>query len=144
MMNLETKKLPKSPIGMLQEQMWPDQWKILVVCMLHNQTSRKQVDKVYQKLFSDYPDAEKMSNAQVDEVAKTLKPLGLYNRRSRSLIRFSKEYLNTDWKKPSDLYGCGKYADDCYQVFCKFDWHGVNPSDHALNGYVEWARRTYA
>ena len=99
MMNLEIKKLPKSPIGMLQEQMWPDQWKILIICMLHNQTSRKQVDKVYQKLFRSYPDAEKMANAQVDELAETLKPLGLYNRRSRSLVRFSKEYLELDWQR---------------------------------------------
>lgn len=143
-MSLTTKKLPKSPIGMLQEEMWPDQWKILVVCMLHNQTSRKQVDKVYQELFSLYPDAEKMSNACNERVAQTLKPLGLQNRRSRSLIRFSKEYLVLDWKKPSELYGCGKYADDCYQVFCKFDWHGVSPTDHALNDYVDWARRTHA
>ena len=48
-------KPPKSPIGMLQEDLWPDVWKILVACILHNQTSRKQVDKVYPKLFKDYP-----------------------------------------------------------------------------------------
>ena len=136
--------LPLSPIGMLQEQMWPDVWKILVVSILHNQTSRKQVDKVYQDLFMKYPSAESMASAKEDAVAEIVKPLGLYNRRSRGLIKFSKQFVENDWNMPSDLYGCGKYADDCYTVFCKFDWKNVNPTDHALNDYVDWARRTYA
>ena len=84
--------LPLSPIGMLQEEMWPDVWKILIVCMLHNQTSRVQVDKVYKELFKKYPDAVSMSQASQESVAKIVKPLGLYNRRSNSLIKFSKEF----------------------------------------------------
>ena len=136
--------LPLSPIGMLQEEMWPDVWKILVVSILHNQTSRKQVDKVYEDLFKKYPSAESMASADKESVADIVKPLGLYNRRSRGLIKFSKQFIENDWQMPSDLYGCGKYADDCYTVFCKFDWKNVNPTDHALNDYVDWARRTYA
>ena len=84
---------PKSPIGMLQEDLWPDVWKILVACILHNQTSRKQVDKVYPKLFKDYPDAMALSRADQKALSKLLKPLGLYNRRSKSLIKFSKSFL---------------------------------------------------
>ena len=141
---LVTSTLPKSPIGMLQEDMRPDVWKILVVCILHNQTSRKQVDKVYKRLFEDYPSPSKMSSACVQRLSEVLKPLGLYNRRSRSLVRFSKEFIENKWNAPSDLHGCGKYADDCYQVFCQSDWKNVNPSDHALNDYVDWARRNYA
>ena len=110
---------PKSPIGMLQEDMWPDSWRILIVCMLHNQTSRKQVDKVYKCLFHNYSCPEEMMNADPVLLAKILKPLGLYNRRSKSMIRFSREYLNSEWKMPSELHGCGKYADDCYKVFTK-------------------------
>ena len=112
-MTIET--LPLSPIGMLQEEMWPDVWKILIVCMLHNQTSRVQVDKVYKELFKKYPDAVSMSQASQESVAKIVKPLGLYNRRSNSLIKFSKEFVEKSWVYPSDLYGCGKYADDCYE-----------------------------
>tara|TARA_B100000131_G_scaffold323267_1_gene381200 strand:- start:11311 stop:11733 length:423 start_codon:yes stop_codon:yes gene_type:complete len=137
-------KLSKSPIGMLQEDMWPDVWKILVVCILHNQTTRRQVDKVYKTLFKKYPQPKNMALADPVELAEILKPLGLYNRRSKSLVRFSKEFLNNEWNLPSDLYACGKYADDCYKVFCKFDWNNVTPDDNALNDYVEWARSEYA
>ena len=134
-------KPPKSPIGMLQEDMWPDTWKILVVCCLHNQTSRKQVDKVYKKLFEEYPTPELMSKADYKDLAQIIRPLGFYNRRSQALVRMSKDYLEKDWTQASDLYGCGKYADDCYKVFCSGDWRQVNPTDHALNDYVDWLRR---
>jgi len=141
---MEFFKPPKSPVGMLQEDMWPDVWKILVVCILHNQTSRKQVDKVYEKIFLKYPRPEAMADANPVDLAEILQPIGLYNRRSKSLIRFSREYLTSNWINPSDLHACGKYADDCYQVFCKFRWDDVNPSDHALNDYVDWVRSEYA
>jgi methyl-CpG-binding domain protein 4 len=128
---------------MLQEDLWPNQWKILVACILHNQTSRKQVDKVYQDLFYNYPDAASLSVADQNFLARMLKPLGLHNRRSKSLIRFSREYLEVDWTKPSDLYACGKYADDCYKVFCTGKWQEVEPSDHALNMYHDFLREKF-
>ena len=131
---------PKSPIGMLQEQMWPDVWKILVVCSLHNQTSRKQVDKVYKKLFRKYPNPSSMSNALHCELSDLIKPLGFYNRRAHALIQMSKEYLEKDWTDAKELYGCGKYADDCFKVFCTGQWREVRPTDHALNSYIDWLK----
>ena len=140
-MHLDTQwKPPKSPIGMLQEDMWPDAWKILVTCILHNQTSRKQVDKVYKVLFETYPTPEEMQVAELENLSTILKPLGFQNRRAVSLKRFSREFTDEDWKKASDLYGCGKYADDCYQVFCAGEWKKVKPTDHALNDYIDWLR----
>tara|TARA_B100000579_G_C22232199_1_gene576601 strand:+ start:127 stop:558 length:432 start_codon:yes stop_codon:yes gene_type:complete len=129
---------PKSPIGMLQEDLWPDVWKILVACILHNQTSRKQVDKIYPELFSRYPDAESMSNAEVESLAELLRPLGLYNRRAKSLKKFSHQFDNFSWKKPSELHACGKYADECYEVFCAGNWKQVKTQDGSLKRYVKW------
>ena len=131
-------KPPKSPIGMLQEDLWPDTWKILVACILHNQTSRKQVDKVYPELFTLYPNSKTMANANIDDLAGLLRPLGLYNRRAKSLKRFSYEFDNNDWRKPSELHGCGKYADECFEVFCSGDWKNVNTNDGSLKRYVAW------
>ncbi len=131
-------KPPQSPIGMLQEDLWPDVWKILVACILHNQTSRKQVDKVYPELFDKYPDSASMALAEVESLADLLQPLGLYNRRAKSLKRFSAEYDSLAWKMPSELYACGKYADDCYRVFCSGDWKSVNTDDGSLKRYVAW------
>lgn len=132
--------LPKSPIGMLQEDLWPDEWKVLIACLLHNLTTRKQVDKVYKVLFEKYPDPESMSKAHEVDLRDIIKPLGLWKKRSATLIRFSKEYLEKDWKTAIDLYGCGKYADDCYKIFCLGDWKDVRPNDHTLNRYHDWLK----
>lgn len=121
--------------------MWPDKWKILVVCSLHNQTSRKQVDKVYERLFETYPNPKSMTAAVHEELVEIIRPLGFYNRRARSLVRMSKDFLEKNWERASDLYGCGKYADDCYKVFCTGEWRDVEPTDHALNDYVDWMKK---
>lgn len=131
-------KPPKSPIGMLQEDLWPNAWKILVACILHNQTARKQVDKVYKELFKRYPNPTALAEADLDSLADLLKPLGLYNRRAKSLKRFSYEFENIAWKKPSELYACGNYADDCYAVFCDGNWKSVKTNDGSLKRYVAW------
>ena len=131
---------PKSPIGMLQEDLWPDEWKILVACILHNLTSRKQVDKVYKQLFSAYPDAQTMSRADVGKLKSIIKPLGMVNRRSKALVKFSQQYAQKKWTTPKELYGCGKYADDVWRVFIRGDWQRVEPNDHALNKYHDFLK----
>ena len=45
---------PKSPVGLIQEELWPDEWKILISCLMLNQTTRKQVDKVIWKFFDKW------------------------------------------------------------------------------------------
>ncbi len=137
-------KPPRSPVGMLQEDLWPNEWKILVACLLHNQTSRKQVDKVYEELFQKYPTPNCMRNADVHDLQSLIKPLGMWKRRSKTLQRFSDEYLKKDWTTPKELYGCGKYAEDVWKVFCAGTWKEVEPTDHALNKYCDWMWRNHA
>jgi len=131
---------PKSPVRMLQEDLWPDEWKILVACILHNLTSRKQVDKVYEQLFTTYPDAHSMSHADIDKLKPIIEPLGMVNRRSKALVKFSQQYVQKDWNTPKELYGCGKYADDVWRVFIRGDWQSVEPNDHALNKYHDFLK----
>ena len=129
---------PRSPYPMMQEDMWPDVWRILVACILHNQTRRKQVDGVYEKMYDCYPTAQSMAAAEQSDLASIIQPLGFQNRRSASLIRFSKEYTTKDWKSPRELHGCGKYAEDCYRVFCLGDWSNVQTTDGSLSRYLDW------
>ena len=129
---------PESPYDLLQERFWPDGWKILVTCLLLNQTSRKQVEPMIEDFFKRYPDAVSLIHTDKDELRKRIRPLGLANRRTKTLIRFSKEYLAGSWITAKELYGCGKYADDAWRIFCVGDWEAVEPNDHALNDYRGW------
>ena len=135
--------LPTSPVGMLQEDLWPNEWKILVACLLHNLTTRKQVDKVYKHLFNEYPTPESMKKANEEELQTLIRPLGMWRRRAKSLIRFSAEFLEKDWKNANELYGCGKYADDCYRIFCLGEWEDVVPNDRSLTRYHQWLKEVH-
>ena len=129
---------PKSPYDLLQERFWPNDWKILVVCLMLNQTSRKQVEPMIHDFFEKFPDAKSIISAEEDDLKILLKPLGLVNRRINTLKKFSLGYLENDWKTAKDLYGCGKYADDTYKIFIKGLWQEVEPNDHALVFYHDF------
>ena len=132
---------PPSPWNLVQEPYFGEEWKILVCCLLLNLTTHKQVRKVLPKLFNHYPTPRSMITADEKELKCLLRPLGLVNKRVKTLIRFSREYLNGMWKTARDLYGCGKYADDAWHIFCVGDWEKIKPKDHALNYYHEFLRK---
>lgn len=76
-----------------------------------------------------------MSTADELKLRDIIRSLGMVNKRVKTLKRFSEEYLQGNWTTPKELYGCGKYADDAWHIFCHGDWRDVQPSDHALNAY---------
>ena len=135
-----TWKPPKSPHGLLQEDLWPNEWRILISCLLLNLTTRKQVDGVIFDLFERYPTPMSLLNADSTELQTLIKPLGMWRKRTQTLLRFTREYLAGEWDQVNDLFGCGKYANDAWRIFCVGDWQDVEPNDHALNMYHEWLR----
>lgn len=129
--------MKNSPFNLLQEIYIKDPWKIMVCCMFLNQTTRKQVDKIRDEFFKKYSTPAKLGNANVEELTELIRPLGFYNRRAKSLIRFSKEWLEKDWKAPIELHGIGQYAQDSWTLFVEKQ-RVENPSDHVLKDYVKW------
>jgi len=126
---------PESPFDLLQERFWPDEWKMLVVCLLLNQTARKQVEPMIATFFQLFPNPEAVVEAAEEDLRVILKPLGLVNRRVRTLKTFSEEFVTKRWGNVIELYGCGKYADDAHRIFIKGEWQDVDPVDHALVDY---------
>tara|TARA_Y100000034_G_scaffold132067_1_gene194194 strand:- start:294 stop:749 length:456 start_codon:yes stop_codon:yes gene_type:complete len=132
---------PKSPWNLVQEPYFGDEWKILVCCILLNLTTHKQVRKILPEFFERYPCPNTMVMADENELKEYLKPLGLVNKRTKTLVRFSREYLAVPWKTAKELHGCGKYADDAWHIFCVGDWQSIDPKDHALNYYHSWLQK---
>lgn len=127
----------RSPFNLLQEIYWPDEWKILVCCILLNQTTRKQVDNIREEFFNRWPTPESLISADPEEVMSVIQSLGFKNRRINNLIKMSKQFISGDWNEASDLFGIGKYGNDSYQIFIKGNLI-IDPSDHALNKYMDW------
>lgn len=59
------------------------------------------------------------SAADEEELAGMIRRLGLYRKRAKALVDFSRTYLDSPpWRTPAELKYFGKYADDSYRLFC--------------------------
>ena len=119
---------------LLQEIYQPDGWKMLTCCMLLNLTNRKQVDVIRDELLKRYPTPKDMMNADESELAQLLQPLGLYNRRAKSLKKMSEGYVK-GFKSVDELYGIGQYAKDSWEIFQNNNMN-VKPTDKVLQEYL--------
>lgn len=132
---------PRSGFGLIQEDLFPDEWKVLVSCMMLNCTSRKQVEKVIPDFFNKWPGAKDLIAASPDEVAETISPLGFKNRRTKNLLDMSKAYLDQQWKDPRDLPGIGEYAARAWEMFFGNKLGDDPPKDGALVVYWNWRKK---
>ncbi|XP_054901994.1 methyl-CpG-binding domain protein 4 isoform X1 [Poeciliopsis prolifica] len=129
---------PQSPFNLIQETLFHDPWKLLVATIFLNKTSGKMAIPVLWVFFEHYPSAEVTREADWKPMSELMKPLGLYELRAKTIIRFSDEFLNKQWRYPIELHGIGKYGNDSYRIFCVDEWKQVTPEDHKLNKYHAW------
>ncbi|XP_007562400.1 methyl-CpG-binding domain protein 4 isoform X2 [Poecilia formosa] len=129
---------PRSPFNLIQETLFHDPWKLLVATIFLNKTSGKMAIPVLWVFFERYPSAEVTREADWKPMSELMKPLGLYELRAKTIIRFSDEFLNKQWRYPIELHGIGKYGNDSYRIFCVEEWRQVTPEDHKLNKYHAW------
>lgn len=129
----------RSPLGLIQEDLRWEPWRLLIACMMLNQTSIKQVRPVLWSFFATWPDPELAAAADQRAMAEMLQSLGLQNRRSEMIIRMSRAFL--DWLPSQDILalpGIGKYAADSYNMFIRGDLVEA-VTDKELRKYVSWA-----
>ncbi|MQL91141.1 hypothetical protein Taro_023747 [Colocasia esculenta] len=126
---------PFSDHELLQEFHFFDHWRVLIICMLLNRTTGREVQKVLPRLFLLCPDAETTTKVSEDDIEEIIKHLGLQRKRSKMIKRMSEEYLQPEWTHVTQLHGIGKYAADAYAIFCSGMWKGVKPNDHKLVDY---------
>ncbi len=62
-----------------------DPWKLLVMGRLSAQCTDKRVNLVCKDLFTKYPTAEAMANAELEELAEIVKPCGLYRVKAQNI-----------------------------------------------------------
>jgi methyl-CpG-binding domain protein 4 len=129
---------PASPYCLIQETLWPNEWKILVACVLLNRTTRKSVEKIIRRLFDMWPNPTSMTSADDHHLSSVLSPLGFKNRRAVTLKRLSEEYLKANWKHARELPGIGDYGAAAWELFCSNVMPKEKPKDHALAWYYEW------
>ena len=88
-------------------------------------------DKVY-----TYPDPQSYLRGRLKTQQQMLKPLGMWEVRSRRIRKMTEQYLNWNKKEASDLHGIGKYGSDSYQIFF-FNNVPPNVQDKELRKYID-------
>ena len=131
---------PRSPYSLIQEDLWPSEWAILVSCMMLNCTSRKQVEKVLPEFLRRWPNARQFTTAPVAEVVELCRPLGFANRRTVNLKKMTEAYLAGGWQHARELPGIGEYGAAAWEIFCRGTLPEEAPKDHALVLYYHWLK----
>ena len=111
-------------------------WKHMVAVMCLNLTYRKHVKIILPILFKRYPSPEAYLRGRLKTQQKMLKPLGMWEVRSKRIRKMTKQYMDWDGKEASDLHGIGKYGSDSYQIFF-FDNIPPNVQDKELKKYID-------
>lgn len=130
---------------MLQEVYADDPWRLIVSCILLNQTTRRQVDRVRGILFAMWPTPEAMTKADLEQLATVLHPLGFQNRRAEKLKALSQRWIEiADWLGPNDwgediiagLPGVGPFALDSYRIFHLNDFTRCDSGDKEIMAWL--------
>lgn len=101
---------------LIQEDYQEEPWKMLVCCILLNQTSNQQVRKVLHPVFSFIPDPLTASNCEADQLAEIIKSTGFSRIKAQRIIQMSHRWLS-GFDQVSELPGVGRYAQDSWQIF---------------------------
>ena len=123
-------------MAIIQQEFQNDPWKMLIGCIMLNQTNNKQVRQVIYDFFDCYPNPQSITEKSIPDITERLRPLGFYNRRAQTILKFSHEYINKQFKSISELYGIGKYAEDSYEIFINGN-RNVTPTDKILIRYLD-------
>jgi methyl-CpG-binding domain protein 4 len=129
---------PRSPYSLIQEDVFPSEWLVIVSCMMLNCTKRRQVDRVLPGFMERWPTPEVFLLASDAEVAEVCRSLGFANRRTRNLKLMTEAYLGV-WDHALDLPGVGEYVARAWEIFCRGSLGLEPPRDHALVQYWRWA-----
>mgnify|MGYP001597878446 FL=1 len=119
----------------IQQEFQHDPFKLLIGCIMLNQTSNKNVRQVIYDFFDRWPTPNSILEANEDDIREAIRPLGFYNVRTNRIIRFSHDYINKKFDRASELYGIGKYAEDSYEIFINGNLN-VEPTDKILIRYL--------
>ena len=68
-------------------------YELLISVMLSAQTTDKRVNEVASVLYKRYPSLESLSNANIEDIIKIIRPLGNFNRKSLNVIEISKRLI---------------------------------------------------
>ena len=136
-----------SPLGLIEELYLTNPWRMLISTIFLHVTTRSQIDRALFHFFKQWPDAKAAAEADWEEILLIIESLGLGNKRSQALVRFSREFIelteeNDEFslseRQVKSLHFIGEYGWSAYRIFILKDLPLSGVKDHALSLYVEY------
>lgn len=69
-------------------------YRVLIATVLSHRTKDEVTDLASRRLFDRYPTPEALAAAEPTEVAQLIKPVGFYNRKSKTIVRIARDLLD--------------------------------------------------
>ena len=85
------------------ELFYNQDYELAIAVMLSAQTTDKAVNKVTEVLFSKFPTAESLKNAELSEIEEIIKSIGLYKNKAKNIKELARVLVDEfNSKLPSD------------------------------------------
>jgi len=104
-------------------------YRLVVTEVLLQRTQAGAVARAYHRFFKQFPSWRKLARADESELGEVLKPLGLWRRRTRSLLHLAEAVTQLNGRVPADssavqqLPGVGQYIANAIQLL-----RGIEPA----------------
>lgn len=119
----------------------PSAFWMLVRCVMANRTGGARAVVVFREMRRRWPNPASVACARVSELREVIRPLGLSDSRSQSIVSLAKLWVLH--KRPRSATasevmcwpGCGQYAADSWAIFVE-KRRDVNPTDKRLREFL--------
>ena len=119
---------------LIQEDYLDNHWKMLVCCILLNQTNNKQIRPILENVFNLIPDPEKAILIDPYDLALVIKSTGFQNMKAKRIIALSKKWME-GFDCVTELPGIGVYGKESWDIFVLKDF-SIKPTDKKLAKFL--------
>lgn len=120
---------------MIQEDYLGENWKMVVCCILLNQTTNQQVRKILPDLFKLIPDPNSALLVDPNIIQFTIRSTGFSKVKTERIVAMSKKWIE-GFEDVSELPGVGRYASDSWEIFVNNNY-SLEVTDKKLKIYLE-------
>jgi endonuclease III len=124
---------------LIQEDYLDNQWKMMVCCILLNQTNNKQVRPILSSVFELIPNPLSAIGCDPEMLAAVIKTTGFQNVKASRIIKLSQKWVD-GFDDAIELPGIGRYGRDSWEIFVKKNL-SVEPTDKKLLGYLGYIKQ---
>ena len=131
----------------LAGEKWRSEFQTLIAIILSARSLDETTIKCATILFRKYPDAKKLSKANVSDVEKIIRPINFYKNKSRNIINCSKKLMEEyNGKVPRDfnelikLPGVGRKTANVFLSEYGHDTIGIDTHVDYISHYLSWTK----